>query len=115
MKATVADALSKVPLPATEKWKMGVWDADMIRHGTMSVSIFAPKQTDFQTPHTQDELYIIVSGTGEFVNDGVSYSFGPGDVLFVAAHVEHRFVQFSPDFVCWVVFYGPEGGEAPRP
>ena len=111
MKATVADALAKLPLPATPKWKLGVWDADMIRHGTMSVSIFAPKETDFQTPHTQDELYIIVSGTGEFVSDGTPYTFAPGDVLFVAAQVEHRFTHFTSDFVCWVVFYGPEGGE----
>jgi hypothetical protein len=32
---------------------------------------------------------------------------GPGDVLFVAAHEEHRFVDFSDDFKVWVVFYGP--------
>jgi hypothetical protein len=32
-------------------------------------------------------------------------------VFFVAAHVEHRFEQFSPDFVTWVVFWGPKGGE----
>jgi mannose-6-phosphate isomerase-like protein (cupin superfamily) len=83
----------------------------MIRHSTMSVSIFAPKETDFQTPHTQDELYIIVSGTGEFMLDGQTTSFAPGDVLFVAAEVPHRFTRFTPDFVCWVVFYGPEGGE----
>jgi hypothetical protein len=37
--------------------------------------------------------------------------FGPGDVLFAAAHVEHRFEGFSDDFATWVVFYGPPGGE----
>jgi mannose-6-phosphate isomerase-like protein (cupin superfamily) len=111
MKATVAEALARLPLPATEKWKLGVWDAEVMRHGTMAVEIFAPKETDFQTPHTQDELYIVVSGSGEFVSGGTPYPFGPGDVLFVAAGVEHRFTQFTPDFVCWVIFYGPEGGE----
>jgi mannose-6-phosphate isomerase-like protein (cupin superfamily) len=25
---------------------------------------------DFQTPHAQDELYVIISGSGEFSNDG---------------------------------------------
>lgn len=34
-----------------------------------------------------------------------------GDTLFVAAGVTHRFEQFSDDFVTWVVFYGPQGGE----
>lgn len=113
MKATVADALARLPLPATEKWLLGVWDTNVIRHGTMSVSIFAPRGTDFQTPHSQDELYFIISGTGEFMMDGETTTFAPGDVLFVAAHVPHRFIEFSPDFVCWVVFYGPEGGEVP--
>jgi len=32
-------------------------------------------------------------------------------VLFVPAGVEHRFTRFTPDFVTWVIFYGPKGGE----
>ena len=39
-------------------------------------------------------------------------SFGCGDVLFVPAGVVHRFEDFSDELVVWVVFYGPEGGEA---
>jgi quercetin dioxygenase-like cupin family protein len=35
-----------------------------------------------------------------------------GDALFVAAGRPHRFENFSDDFVVWVVFYGPEGGES---
>ena len=111
MKATVAEALARLPLLPTEKWPLGVWDAEVMRHGTMSVEIFAPKEKDFQTPHTQDELYFIVRGNGEFVLDGTPYTFGPGDVLFAAAGVDHRFTHFTPDFVTWVVFYGPIGGE----
>jgi len=34
-----------------------------------------------------------------------------GDVLFVAAGVEHRFLNISDDFSAWVVFWGPKGGE----
>lgn len=112
-KATVAEALGKLPLPATPKWPLGVWDTQVLAHGTMSVEIFAPKEHDYQTPHEQDELYIVVTGTGEFVSDGQPYSFAPGDVLFVPAGVEHRFTTFSPDFVAWVIFYGPVGGEQP--
>jgi mannose-6-phosphate isomerase-like protein (cupin superfamily) len=113
MKITVAEALAKLPLPKTNKWSHGVWDAQMLAHGTMSVSIFAPKVRDFQSPHDQDELYIIVTGSGEFVSDGTQYDFAPGDVFFVAAGVEHRFTRFSDDFVTWVVFFGSPGGEVP--
>ena len=42
---------------------------------------------------------------------GQRIAFGPGDVLFVGAKVEHRFEDFSDDFATWVVFYGPRGGE----
>lgn len=37
----------------------------VMSHGTMTVEIFAPKEFDYQTPHEQDELYIIASGTAE--------------------------------------------------
>ena len=112
VKATVSEALGKLPLPATAKWPLGVWDTEVIAHGSMSVSLFAPKETDFQTPHEQDELYIIVTGSGEFVCGGQPYDFAPADVFFVPAGVEHRFTRFTPDFAAWVVFYGPKGGEA---
>ncbi len=38
----------------------------------------------------------------------------PGELPFVPAGIEHRFLDFSDDFITWVLFYGPEGGEADR-
>ena len=35
-----------------------------------------------------------------------------GDLVFAPAHAEHRFEDISADFATWVLFYGPEGGEA---
>lgn len=113
-KAGIVEALAWLPRPKTEKWPLGVWDVDAIAHGTMFVSVFAPRTTDFQTPHTQDELYLVVSGRGLFLANNIQYSFEPGDVLFVPAGVEHRFIEFTPDFATWVVFYGPPGGEGEK-
>jgi mannose-6-phosphate isomerase-like protein (cupin superfamily) len=76
------------------------------------LGLYAPRGTDPQSPHTQDEVYVVVAGTGEFVRGSEAVSFGPGDALFVPAGLEHRFANFSDDFSAWVVFYGPEGGEA---
>ncbi len=112
MKASVTPALAKLPLPKTDKWPLGVWDVQALAHGSMMVEIFAPKETDYQTPHEQDELYIIVSGTGILTINGEAFPFAPHDVLFVAADVEHRFSDFTDDFVTWVIFYGPKGGES---
>ncbi len=39
----------------------------LLRHGTMKVGVYAPRGADPQGPHQQDELYIVISGTGEFV------------------------------------------------
>ncbi len=83
----------------------------MMAGGTMSVEVFAPKGADRQTPHNQDELYFIQSGRGEIVIAGQRFEAAAGDAFFVAAQVEHRFENFTGDFVTWVVFYGPSGGE----
>jgi mannose-6-phosphate isomerase-like protein (cupin superfamily) len=82
-----------------------------IRRGTMRVGVYAPIGHDPQEPHTQDELYLVISGRGTFVRDGQSQPFGPNDVIFVAAGVPHRFEDFDDDFKTWVVFWGPDGGE----
>jgi mannose-6-phosphate isomerase-like protein (cupin superfamily) len=85
--------------------------AVVLRRGTLELGYYTPTGVDRQSPHEQDEVYMIVSGTGRFINDGVETGFGPGDALFVPAGVEHRFVDFSDDTEMWVVFYGPSGGE----
>jgi mannose-6-phosphate isomerase-like protein (cupin superfamily) len=53
----------------------------------------------------------VIAGRGTFRNGGERHPFERGDVLFVAAGVEHRFEDFSDDLAVWVFFYGPEGGE----
>ena len=39
--------------------------------------------------------------------------FDSGDILFVAAGVEHHYEDFSDDLALWRIFYGPRGGEIP--
>jgi mannose-6-phosphate isomerase-like protein (cupin superfamily) len=84
----------------------------LLRHGTMQVEYFAPKEVDRQTPHQQDELYVIASGESRFYRAGEYIQCKKNDVLFVPAGMEHRFEDFSTDFATWVIFYGKEGGEA---
>lgn len=81
-------------------------------HGTMTLGMYAPRKQDLQTPHDQDELYFVVSGTGTFISGNDKYNFKPGDALFVAAGINHRFENFSDDFNTWVVFWGKKGGES---
>ena len=111
MKIPLKPNLEKLPLPPTEKWPEGVFDVNAFRNGSMSLILFAPKGNDYQTPHVQDELYIIIEGSGILQVEGESFEFVKGDVLFVPALKEHRFIQFSPGIKMWAVLWGPTGGE----
>ena len=91
----------------------GRLSARIFAHGTLEVRWYAPGGRDPQGPHTRDEVYVVATGHGEFLCDGERNSFAPGDLLFAQAGAVHRFENFSADFATWVIFYGPEGGEAP--
>lgn len=112
MKFSYQEFLNRLPKPANEKWREGVWDVEAFKHGTMQLEVFAPRQHDYQTPHAQDELYFVMQGHGDFIVENERIPFATGDALFVAAGKPHHFENFSDDFVTWVVFWGPQGGEA---
>ncbi len=103
MQFTLAEALARLPGPGGERF------ASMLERGTLSVEIYAPRGMDPQAPHTRDELYVVVEGSGWFVNGPERHRFGPGDVLFVPAGVPHRFEEFTDDLAVWGVFFSPQG------
>lgn len=82
-----------------------------LRHGSMKLGLYAPSDSDIQGPHVQDELYIVISGSGYIVKNGERLSFAPQDVIFVEAGAMHRFENFTDDFQTWVMFWGIAGGE----
>lgn len=84
---------------------------EMLRHGTMSLGLYTPRELDRQQPHSQDEVYIVANGRGAFLLGDRRLNCGPGDTFFVGAGVPHRFEDFDDNLAVWVVFYGPEGGE----
>lgn len=101
-KVTVAEALAQLPGPGGERF------APVLRHGSLLVEIYAPRGADPQPPHTRDEVYVVIEGRGEFLVGESREPFAPGDLLFVPAGVEHRFVNFTDDLVVWVIFFGSE-------
>lgn len=104
-KVALADAFRSVPQPDGKKF------AELFKHGSLALEIYAPREKDDQKPHTRDEVYIIAQGSGEFLYGNARVVFHPGDFLFAAAGQPHRFENFTDDFFTWVLFYGPEGGE----
>ena len=106
---TLAEAKT-APIPEGKR------SALLMQHGTMALRYYAPRGHDPQTPHEQDEIYIVASGHGTFAlgkDEGAleRKPFGPGDAIFAPAGWVHRFEDFSSDFATWVIFWGPKGGE----
>lgn len=99
------EAQAQIPGPAGEH------AVSVLQRGTLQLKLSLPVNPNRQTPHAQDELYIIMRGSGVLFHDGKRDRFEIGDVMFVAAGVEHHFEDFTEDLAVWVVFYGPQGGE----
>jgi quercetin dioxygenase-like cupin family protein len=89
----------------------------LFAHGTLQVKFYVPRSTsgekiDPQQPHTRDEIYVVAQGSGAFFNGSGRRPCQSGDLIFAPAGNTHRFEDFTDDFAEWVMFYGPEGGEA---
>lgn len=79
--------------------------ATLLERKNMYVEIDRPDKIDHQIAHSQDEIYVIISGSGAFFINGLRRPFAAGDLIFVPAGVEHRFEDFTDDFATWVIFY----------
>ena len=104
MRFTPEEFLAQLPLAPNEKWTEGVWDVEPFAKGGVKLVFFAPRGTDHQTSHDEDEFYFIIRGSGELVIADERHEFKAGDVFFVAAEIEHRFQNFTDDFATWAIF-----------
>jgi mannose-6-phosphate isomerase-like protein (cupin superfamily) len=80
-------------------------------HGSLEVELYAPRGMDKQIPHERDEIYVVSRGNAEFFDGNSRQRVEAGSFIFVPAGQIHRFERFSDDFLVWVCFYGPDGGE----
>lgn len=105
MKLTPEEMLKRLPLPANDKWTEGVWDLESFKKDSVSLVFFAPRGTDHQTCHDEDEFYFIVRGEGQLVINDERFDCRIGDAFFVPAREPHHFENFTDDFATWAVFF----------
>lgn len=105
MKFTIEEFLEKLPLPKNEKWKDGVFDLEPFKKENVTLVFFAPRGTDYQTFHDEDEFYFIARGAGELIIENEIFKFETGDAFFVPAKKEHHFENFTEDFATWAIFF----------
>ncbi|GAB3107135.1 cupin domain-containing protein [Streptomyces calidiresistens] len=81
-----------------------------LRERNMSVGLYALNagEPDPQSPHRQDEVYLVVSGRGSLTVGEETVQVGRGSVVYVPAGVPHRFHHITEDLRVLVVFSPPE-------
>jgi mannose-6-phosphate isomerase-like protein (cupin superfamily) len=91
---------------AGEEW------VEFLRVPAMSLGIYrlAAGQEDLQTPHHEDEVYVVLQGRAVLRAGDREVPALPGSVLFVEAEAEHRFERIEEDFAALVVFAPAETG-----
>jgi mannose-6-phosphate isomerase-like protein (cupin superfamily) len=99
----VADALARLA-PDVHDF------AEVLRapNGSLSITVarWPAGSVDDQTPHTEDEVYHVVAGRATLVVGGARRPVAAGSVAYVAAGVEHRFVDIGEDLEV-IVFWSP--------
>jgi mannose-6-phosphate isomerase-like protein (cupin superfamily) len=76
---------------------------------SLTVARWPAGSVDDQQPHTEDEVYYVVAGRAQLTVNGEATSVEPGSVAFVAAGVEHRFIEITEDLDA-LVFWSPARG-----
>lgn len=69
--------------------------------GTYSIPAGA---ADGQSPHTEDEIYVITAGRATLQSGADTVEVRAGSVVYVPAAEEHRFTDITEDLAAIVVF-----------
>lgn len=66
---------------------------------------------DDQSPHREDEVYVVTAGRGRITAGEETTPVAPGDVLFVPAGEAHQFHDVDEDLALLVLFAPAYSGE----
>ncbi len=81
---------------------------------SLGLYVLAAGAVDRQQPHTEDEAYVVLAGRGRFTAGTDTRPVAPGDTIFVAAGVPHRFHDIA-ETLRLVVAFGPAEGSRSAP
>jgi mannose-6-phosphate isomerase-like protein (cupin superfamily) len=89
-----------------ERLKRGTRYYEFLRKPDISTGLYvlAAGSEDPQQPHTEDEVYYVVSGRATVRVADEDRPVGPGSVVYVAATVPHRFHTIDEDLELLVIF-----------
>jgi mannose-6-phosphate isomerase-like protein (cupin superfamily) len=73
---------------------------------SVGLAIWPMGKPDRQKPHSEDEVYYVISGRGLINVAGEDRSVQPGSLVFVGTGVDHRFHTIEEDLRV-LVFWAP--------
>jgi mannose-6-phosphate isomerase-like protein (cupin superfamily) len=73
----------------------------------VGVYVLVAPEPDRQQPHEDDEVYVVLEGTGTLEVEGASLPVREGEALFVEAGADHRFTSYESLSVL-VIFTKPD-------
>ena len=76
----------------------------------LGVYVLVAPEPDRQQPHEDDEVYVVLEGTGVLDVEGIGQALGVGQALFVPAGADHRFTAYE-ELVVLVIFARPRGSQ----
>jgi mannose-6-phosphate isomerase-like protein (cupin superfamily) len=72
----------------------------------LGVYVLVAPEPDRQQPHEDDEVYVVLEGSGTLEVEGERIDLGEGQAAFVPAGADHRFVAYE-QLAVLVVFERP--------
>ena len=81
---------------------------EFLRYPSMSMGIYELRagSKDLQSPHTEDEVYYVLSGAATIRVGDEDVPVTVGSVVYVAANVQHFFHTITED-ISLLVFFAP--------
>jgi mannose-6-phosphate isomerase-like protein (cupin superfamily) len=75
----------------------------------VGVYVLVAPEPDRQQPHEDDELYVVLEGTGVLEVEGAPVPVREGSAVFVEAHAKHRFTAYEHLSVLVIFEHKPAG------
>jgi len=100
MKAFSIDELLRQQGVSGDEW------SEFLRIPEMSLGLYVLRAgtADMQSPHAEDEIYVVLEGRGVLRVDDDDRPVAKGDILFVERSADHRFHSITEDLKLLVVF-----------
>ena len=84
--------------PAVERLRAAGGGYEVVHESAgleLGVYVLVAPEPDRQQPHADDEVYVVLEGSGVLEVEGKSVPVAEGDAVFVEAGADHRFTAYE--------------------